>query len=137
MLLYKSHFDECHSAECHFILSFFLMSLNHASQQPNTMHTLVISFKFSYKESFPPTRSVKIKRTQHILGHLSLKCLASLTPLLKCLHILKMPPFLIMLLISFSFKNAANFCINIHVLVLINQYSTGLFVSYSIRRKSC
>jgi hypothetical protein len=57
-------------------------------------------------------------------------------PLLKCLHLLKMPPFLIMLLISFSFNNAAIFCINTCVHVLINQYSTRLFVSYSVRRKS-
>jgi hypothetical protein len=39
-------------------------------------------------------------------------------------------PLLIALLISFSFNQATILCINTHVLVLINQYSTGLFVSY-------
>jgi hypothetical protein len=42
--------------------------------------------------------------------------------LLKCL--IKMPPFSIMLIISFSFNNAAIFCKNTCVRVLINQYST-------------
>jgi hypothetical protein len=39
------------------------------------------------------------------------------------------------LLFSFSFNHTFIFCINTHALVLINQYSTGLFVSYSIWEK--
>ncbi len=73
--------------------------------------------------------------SQNDLGHPSPKPFISF-PLLKCLQLLKMPPFLIMLLISFSFNNAAIFCINTCVCVLINQYSTRLFVGYSIKRKS-
>jgi hypothetical protein len=38
-----------------------------------------------------------------------------------------------MLLISFSFNHTTIFCTNICVAVLINQYSTGLFVSYSVK----
>jgi len=42
-----------------------------------------------------------------------------------------------MFLISFTiFNHAIFFCINTCAMVLINQYSTGLFVSYySVRRK--
>ncbi len=56
---------------------------------------------------------------------------ASLIPLLKSPLIKNVPVFNI-LIILFSFNNAAIFCINICVLILINQYSTGLFV-YSIK----
>ncbi len=45
-------------------------------------------------------------------------------------------PFLIMLLISFSFNHAIIFCTNPHALVLINQYSTGPFVSHSAHGKT-
>ena len=55
----------------------------------------------------------------------------------KPLLLLKTLPILIMLLISFSFNHTTIFCINTCVTVLINQYSTGLFVSYYfIQRKS-
>jgi hypothetical protein len=40
-----------------------------------------------------------------------------------------------MLQISFTFNQALIFCINPHAMVLINQYSTGLFVSNSTHRK--
>jgi hypothetical protein len=40
------------------------------------------------------------------------------------------------LLISITFNQALIFCINTHASVLINQYSTGLFVSYSTHRKT-
>jgi hypothetical protein len=41
-----------------------------------------------------------------------------------------------MLLISFSFNQVVTFCISTHASVLINQYSTGLFVSHSIHGKA-
>ena len=60
----------------------------------------------------------------------------SCATLSKPLFLLKLFPILIMLRISFSFNHATIFCINTSVTVLINQYSTGLFVSYhSTRRK--
>jgi hypothetical protein len=37
---------------------------------------------------------------------------------------------------SFSFNHTINLGINIHACVLINQYSTGLFVSYSSHGKT-
>jgi hypothetical protein len=40
-----------------------------------------------------------------------------------------------MLLISFSFNQATIFCINTPAFVSINQYSTGLFVSYITHEK--
>ncbi len=45
-------------------------------------------------------------------------------------------PFWIKLQISFSFNQAIILCLNTRVFVLINQYSTGLFVSYSTNRKN-
>jgi hypothetical protein len=41
-----------------------------------------------------------------------------------------------MLLVSFIFNQTIIFCINTLALDLINQYSTGLFVSHSTRRKT-
>ncbi len=55
-------------------------------------------------------------------------------PSIKCSPLLKSPTF-ITLQISFTFNQALIFCINTRALVLINQYSTGLFVSYSSRKK--
>jgi hypothetical protein len=46
-----------------------------------------------------------------------------------------MTPFLITRLISYSFNQAAIFCMNISVTVLMNQYSTGLLVSYSLEER--
>jgi hypothetical protein len=112
-----------------------LIAIESCQPTANTMHTLVISFKFSYIESFPPTGSVKIRTVSAHPGPPFPQTSSFTQPFIKCLHLLKMPPFLITLLISFSFNNGATFCINIHVLVLINQYSTGPFVSYSVRRK--
>ncbi len=40
-----------------------------------------------------------------------------------------------MFVISFSFNQAIIFFINTRALVLMNQYSTGLFVSYSTHGK--
>jgi hypothetical protein len=37
---------------------------------------------------------------------------------------------------SFSFNHAINLGINTHACVFINQYSTGLFVSYSTHGKT-
>ncbi len=59
----------------------------------------------------------------------------SRTPFLKCSPLLKLP-ILKMLLISFSFNQAIIFCISSLALALINQYSTGLFVSHSTHRKT-
>jgi hypothetical protein len=50
----------------------------------------------------------------------------------KTTPLIKNSPILIILLLSFSFNHAIIFCINTCAIVLINQYSTGLFVSYSI-----
>jgi hypothetical protein len=41
-----------------------------------------------------------------------------------------------MLLVSFSFNQTIIFCIKTLALDLINQYSTGLFVSHSTRGKT-
>ncbi len=96
-----------------------------------TKTILVISFNF-HKELFLLTGSVKTKTSQNFLGHLSLK----LFTFIKTPSLIKNAPFLIMLIISSSFNNATLFCKNTCVCVLINQYSTGLFVSYSVGRKS-
>ncbi len=68
------------------------------------------------------------------------KCLTPKTSwatLLKPFLWLKILSILITLMISFSFNHAIIFCINTCVTVLINQYSTGLFVSYySVQRKT-
>jgi hypothetical protein len=58
---------------------------------------------------------------QNFLGHL-----------FKTTPLIKNSPILIILLLSFSFNRAMIFCINTCAIVLINQYSTGLFVSYSV-----
>ncbi len=69
---------------------------------------------------------------QNFLGHLFPKPTSSQTDLQPLLN----SPLLIKLLISVNFNQSLISCINTCVLVLINQYSTGLFVSYYTHGKA-
>ncbi len=91
--------------------------------------------KFLYRNLLLLTGTVETKMSQNFLSSLLPKHFISPT-WLKCHPLLKMPHFKSCSSISFSFNNAAIFCISTCMCVLINQYLTGLFVGYSVKRKS-
>ncbi len=86
------------------------------------VYCLVVSLNFS-KNFVASLFVTKVSHTKNFLGNL-----------FETFPLIKNCPFLIMLLILFSLNHAIIFCTKICVTVLLNQYSTGLFVS-SFRRK--